>query len=166
MESVYTPRNKKLSDLVSAPKAVRSAKVAASAILGLVSLLVLLSGCSDSKWGDLPSSISNFITEYFPSSAIESYSENDNEYYVKIKDGPSLIFDSSYSWTTIDGEGATLPQVLLYDELPPALYEYLQATESLTSVYRLDRNSRQYEVGLFDTAITYNIATGEIHTAY
>lgn len=77
-----------------------------------------------------------------------------------------MIFDSSYSWTTIDGEGATLPQVLLFDELPPALYEYLESTENLTSVYRLDRNSRQYDVGLFDTALTYTIATGEIHSAY
>lgn len=133
----------------------------------LLSLVMFgLTSCSDSKWGDLPSSISSFITEYFPNSSIESYSENNDEYYVKIKDGPSMIFDSSYSWTTIDGEGATLPQVLLFDELPPALYEYLESTENLTSVYRLDRNSRQYDVGLFDTALTYTIATGEIHSAY
>lgn len=76
-----------------------------------------------------------------------------------------MIFDSSYAWSSIDGEGATLPQVLLFDELPPALYQYLEETESLNSVYRLDRDARQYEVGLFDSALTYTIATGEIHTA-
>lgn len=135
-------------------------------LLGLFLIAFSLTSCSDSKWGELPSPISSFITEYFPYSSIESYSENDNEYYIRVKDGPSMIFDSSYSWTTIDGEGATLPHILLFDELPPALYEYLESAESLASVYRLDRNSRQYDVGLFDTALTYTIATGEIHSAY
>lgn len=147
-------------------KRPQSVKALVSIILLIMSISLALSSCSDSKWGDLPSSIANFVTEYFPYSSVESYSENKGEYYVKIKNGPSLIFDSSYNWASIDGEGATLPQVLLFDELPPALYKYLEETESLNSVYRLDRDARQYEVGLFDTALTYIIATGEIHSAY
>lgn len=135
-------------------------------ILCIITIIIPLAACTDSKWGDLPSSIANFVTEYFPSTAVESYSENNGQYYVKIKNGPSMIFDNSYAWSSIDGEGATLPQVLLFDELPPALYQYLEETESLNSVYRLDRDARQYEVGLFDTALTYIIATGEIHTAF
>lgn len=137
----------------------------AIAILTIMSIVMPLTSCSDSKWGDLPSSIANFISEYFPSSSVESYSENNGQYYVKIKNGPSIKFDSSCAWCSIDGEGAALPQVLLFDELPPALYQYLEETESLNSVYELDRDALQYEVGLFDTALTYTISTGEIHTA-
>lgn len=142
-----------------------SVKAFASEILIIISIIMPLTGCSDGKWGDLPSSIANFVSEYFPSSSVESYSENNGQYYVKIKNGPSIKFDGTYAWCSIDGEGATLPQVLLFDELPPALYQYLEGTESLNSVYELNRDARQYEVGLFDTALTYTIATGEIHTA-
>lgn len=142
----------------------RFVRTLASAFLTIMSIIMPLTSCSDSKWGDLPSPIANFVSEYFPSSSVESYSENNGQYYVKIKNGPSIKFDGSYAWCSIDGEGATLPQVLLFDELPPTLYQYLEETESLNSVYELNRDARQYEVELFDTALTYTIATGEIHT--
>lgn len=164
METVNDKRMRNSLLNVDANKKL-SVKALTYALLTIIAIITSLTGCNDSKWGDLPSSIANFVTEYFPSSSVESYSENNGQYYVKIKNGPSMIFDSSYAWSSIDGEGATLPQVLLFDELPPTLYQYLEETESLNSVYRLDRDARQYEVGLFDSALTYTIATGEIHSA-
>ena len=64
----------------------------------IVGLLILLS-CSSSLWDELPGPISEFLSTYYPSSTISSYSEHNGEYYVTVKNGASLTFDSNYHWT-------------------------------------------------------------------
>ena len=61
----------------------------------IVGLLILLS-CSSSLWDELPGPISEFLSTYYPSSTISSYSEHNGEYYVTVKNGASLTFDSNY----------------------------------------------------------------------
>lgn len=49
----------------------------------IVGLLILLS-CSSSLWDELPGPISEFLSTYYPSSTISSYSEHNGEYYVTV----------------------------------------------------------------------------------
>lgn len=55
-----------------------------------------------------------------------------------------------------------LPQVLLFDQLPPALYKYLEETENLGNVFSLERNRSTYTVVLLDETLSYDIATQQI----
>ena len=59
--------------------------------------LFLLIACSSSLWDDLPEPISTFISTYYPMSGISEYNEHDGIYYVKIKNGATLKFDSTYT---------------------------------------------------------------------
>jgi hypothetical protein len=73
-----------------------------------------------------------------------------------------MTFNSSYSWTNINGYGSALPQVLLFDQTPPALYQYLQATECLDEVYDMSRDTINYYLTLLNSSITYNISSEQI----
>ena len=55
-----------------------------------------------------------------------------------------------------------LPQVLLFDQLPPKLYNYIQETEQLNGVFSLERNKDYYLVTLMDTTLKYVIESGEL----
>ena len=55
-----------------------------------------------------------------------------------------------------------LPEVLVYNQLPPALYNYLQGIEQQTSVYRMSRDAHYYKLTMENTVITYDIATGKV----
>ncbi|MDE6460040.1 MAG: hypothetical protein K2K52_04300 [Paramuribaculum sp.] len=74
----------------------------------------------------------------------------------------SVTFNSSNSWIDVNGNGSVLPSILLYDQLPQKLYNYLLETESTEGVYRISRNSRSYHVELKDTYVDYDIKTGKI----
>ena len=52
--------------------------------------------------------------------------------------------------------------MLVYNQLPPALYNYLQGIEQQTSVYRMSRDSHYYKLTMENTVITYEIATGKV----
>lgn len=132
-------------------------------LVGLVGLLIMLGACSNDAWEDLPSKISSFVTQYFPNSAVKGYSATaDGGHKVTISNGPTLIFNSDEEWIDIDGEGSKLPQVLMYDQLPPALYDYLQSTSQQADVYAVTRDKYFYKLTMLDTVITYTIATGDI----
>lgn len=127
-------------------------------------LLFILSvgACSNSVWDEIPSPIADFISEYFPGSGVSTFNENENNYYVKIKNGPTLIFDKEYSWTEVDGNGVPLPDVFGYDQFPPTLYNYLQGREQQGDVYSVKRDKDYYKLTMHDTVLTYDIKTGKV----
>ena len=127
--------------------------------------LAITTGCSGSDlYDDLPSEIASFVTEYFPNPDINSYTKTTDSYYVRIYNGPGLTFDTDYHWTEINGYGMPLPQVLLFDQLPPALYDYIQSAEWLDSVFAISRDSKEYIVVLLKSSLRYDIATATITT--
>lgn len=126
-------------------------------------LCLVAPSCShDDVWNEVPAAVETFLNRYFPNSELESVTHTDAGLRVRIKNGPGLTFDAAGEWTVIAGYGEILPQVLLFDDLPPALYNYLEEAEVLDSVYSLERNSKTYIVGLSNTSVVYDISTGRI----
>lgn len=133
------------------------------AVLVAAAVGSVLSGCHHAElWEELPPDISSFISQYFPNSELNSYTHTGTTYHVRIDDGPGLTFDADYKWTDINGYGMPLPQVLLFDQLPPKIYDYLQETEQLNAVFALSRDSARYTLTLLDQTLTYDIATATI----
>ncbi len=131
----------------------------------ILPLTAMLTSCHDSDselWGEMPSKISDFVTQYFPNQQVDSYSESSSTYHVRLKDGPGMTFDKDQEWIAVNGYGMPLPQVLLFDQLPPALYNYLDETQNLDSVFSIERDSASYKVVLLDSTVTYDIDTEEI----
>lgn len=130
----------------------------------LIGVFMAFFACSDSLWDGLPEPVSNFITQYFPGQAVESEGWNDDStvYTVKLRGSDMITFDKVLSWRSVNGRGATVPQMFLFDELPPALYEYLQAMESLKDVYRVERTNSSITIELLDSAVIYNLKSGKI----
>lgn len=125
--------------------------------------MAMLSGCSNNDlYEDMPAEIQSFISQYYPNSALASFTSSASTYTVIIKDGPTISFGSDYRWTRVDGNGSTLPQVLLFNDLPPELYAYLQETENTNSVFCVSRTAKEYTVELLTEKLTYEIATGQI----
>lgn len=122
-----------------------------------------IGGCDDDEsWDNLPTPISNFISQYFPGVGVSDYDVTDDTYHVKIKNGPGMTFDKTYKWISINGYGEHLPQVLMFDQLPPAMYEYIQGNGLLDGVMSMERNSRRYTLVALDTTVYYDIETGRI----
>ena len=135
-------------------------------------LLIALAGlaftaCStdDDVWDNVPPKIAEFINQYYPNSELSTCEKTGSDWHVRIKDGAGLTFNAQYSWANIAGYGEILPQVLLFDQLPPALYNYLEEVEALNGVYSLERDSRQYVVGLSNTSVTYDIESESVRSA-
>ena len=128
----------------------------------MLAALVCLGACNNDTWDELPSPITNFISQYFPGSGVKSYNEYDDMFRVQVNNGVTLIFDSEYQWTEIDGNGSRLPEVLMYDQLPPALFSFLQSTEQQDKVYGMKRDKKFYKLTMLDTVLTYNIQTGSV----
>ena len=142
----------------------------AAVFAALILAVTLFSTSSCSSGGEdisgLPSPLQDFIVRYFPGSRIDSYSHPGATYHVRIYNGPGLTFDSAYQWTSIEGYGMPLPQVLLFDQLPPALYAYLQETENLDSVFGIVRTPLIYTLTLLDSTITFDIDSERITTSF
>ncbi len=133
------------------------------ALIALISLAA--SSCRRSDlWDDMPRKISEFVSHYFPSFTVSNYTEGTNSYHIRLDNGPGLTFDNNCDWVAIDGYGMPLPQVLLFDQLPPKMYEYLQETEALNEVFSLERDASAYSATLLDSTLRYIIATGELTT--
>lgn len=132
-------------------------------MLPAILMVMFLSACSSSSvWDEVPTPITSFIEQYYPGSGVKSFSQTTDGYKVKITNGASLSFDEEYNWTFIDGNGVRLPEVLVYNQLPPALFNYLQGIEQQSDVYAMNRDKTYYKLTMFDTVITYEIATGKI----
>lgn len=132
-------------------------------IAALFAVMTVTAGCnSNSTWDELPSEISQFISRYFPEQGVSDFGESDGIYHVKIRGGAALSFNREYQWTTINGYGSTLPQMLLFDQLPPALYEYIQSLGALEQVYSLHRDPSSISVSLLSSTLTYDRRTARI----
>jgi hypothetical protein len=129
-----------------------------SIILILISISISCS--NDYVYDSIPAKISSFVTHYWPNNAISSFNDNITEYSLDIKNSFKINFDKKYNWISIDGQGEKIPQVFLFDQLPPLLYAYLEETENLYSVYRITRNDAYYQLQLFDSMIYYYIDEG------
>lgn len=141
---------------------MKTAKFILVVMLSIVSAAFFYGCSSNSLYEDMPNEIQKFISQYYPNSELESFTSSENGYTVTIKNGATLNFGTNYKWVRINGNGHVLPQVLLFNDFPPELYSYLQATDNTNSVYMVTRNSKTYTVQLFDNSITYDISTGKI----
>lgn len=130
-------------------------------LLGIITLLLFMS-CSNSLWDELPDPISTFISTYYPMSGISEYNEHDGNYYVTIKNGASMIFDSNYTWIEVNGNGVTLPQIFIQDALEPKLVQYLLELELTGDVYLARNDPREVILDMLDYKIRYIKETGEI----
>lgn len=134
-----------------------------AAALACAALMWVVTSCRHSDlWSEMPQEISSFITHYFPFQELQSFDKGSTTYHVRIDDGPGLTFDSECAWIAIDGYGMPLPQVLLFDQLPPKVYDYLQETEQVNSVFSMERDKTSYTLTLLDDTLTYYIDSGEL----
>lgn len=126
-------------------------------------LLFVSSSChNNEEWDEMPQEIADFVSKYFPGEGIGSYSHSSTGYHVRIDDGPGITFDNNYVWEVVDGYGMPLPQVMLFDQLPPRLYAYLQDSQQLDSVFSMERDSLRYTLSLLNSDLIYDIKTGAI----
>lgn len=133
-------------------------------LLIFIAMIAMFGACSSNSqiWDEMPAPISKFINRYFPNIAIDTYDPSGNSYYVKLRGSDAMTFGRDFAWESIDGLGEKLPQILLFDQLPPAFYEYLQSIEATDGVYSVMRDARTYNVMLLSGSLTYNIETGNI----
>ena len=129
----------------------------------LMGALALLIACSNSLWDEMPSAITSFISQYYPGATVSRYEQRDGSYYVTVKDGPSMTFDSDYHWTMIDGNGVPLPPVLIYNEMP-RIYAYLEAREEESDLYKAENQPRVILLTFADFRLEYIKENGEIRT--
>lgn len=131
----------------------------------LTCILVMTTSVScshNSDWVELPLPIAEFVSRYFPGQGVEDYGQTNDVYHVRLRNSAALSFNANYSWITVNGYGGTLPEMFLFDQLPPALYEYIQGISRLNFVYSVHRDKTTYSVNMLDNAVVYNIRTGRI----
>lgn len=133
-------------------------------IFGLLMILVLLAAnaCSHSVWNDLPKAVANFIDFYFPGSDIKSYTTSEDKQTVILDNSAKLVFNFKSEWTEIDGRGVVLPAMLIEDQLPSMLYDYLLETDNVNGVYKLTRTPTDIFVKLADNTLKYDRKEGSV----
>lgn len=130
----------------------------ASSITALLTLL--LAGCSSSPYDDMSSRVSEFITMYFNDFSVESVADTpEGGTVVTMHHGPVVTFDSDGSWTSINGRGGTLPAILITDQLPERVVNYLTEMEETAGVYSLVRSWHYLRVDLAHNYFTYDDRT-------
>lgn len=135
-----------------------------SIVLLLTATFGLVSCGEDNDYaGEVPTPIQEFVSEYFPGESITGYSTNGSTYRVKLHNSAALSFDDSYKWISVLGYGNTLPEMFLFDQLPPALYSYIQEMDVVNGVYSVTRDSKDYTLTLLDSTVSYDISTGVVH---
>lgn len=136
-------------------------------LLLIAAVIFTFASCQSSDlYTQLPGPISKFISNYWPNPAIESYAQPSAESYtVTIKNGPTLDFNGSYSWTSVSGNGLPLPQQFLFDQLPSKLYDYIESGSMTGEVFAVSRNASTYTAQLLTSTITYDTATASVRTA-
>lgn len=132
-------------------------------LLILLPLTLLAASCSDPEFDNTPDQITKFTAQYWPGSSIETcVQDSRNNWYIAIKDGPSIMFSPTYSWVDIEGNGMPLPRIFLFDQLPAPLFEYLESNSMLTQVFDVKRTTEKYFVTLLNSSLTYSISTQQI----
>ena len=136
--------------------------------LASIALIFSVGSCatssSEESWGDAKTGayISKFMSDYFPARAYTTAELSPESCIIRVKNGPSVTFNPAGKWTSVVGYGATLPQIFLFDQLPPDLYEYIQGLDAVDKVYSVVVDSGQYSVIMLDTSVVYDGATGAI----
>lgn len=128
----------------------------------LLIIVVLMGACGNNEWDEMPTPIQKFVNQYYPLSEVRSYATSTSGSSVDLKDSALLRFDSSYEWTLVDGRGQQLPNVLLYDQLPPALYNYLLTMEANEGVYSIERDGGKVSAQLLSMKVDYDEVSGDI----
>lgn len=129
----------------------------------MVVAVISLVSCSSSVDPDnLPTPVRTFVLKYFQDQPIASWSDVTTNYQVNMKNGATLVFDSKGAWVSVNGNGSPLPQMMMRDELPAALFQYLEDNGVTADVYSMIRNAKTYKLTMRTTVITYTIATGDI----
>lgn len=132
-------------------------------ITAAVIAAMTLPSCSDNEnFDELPREIQKFVALYYPEISVSSYSFNSGTYNIVLRNSATMTFNSSYQWISVNGRGATLPELFVYDRLPEALYDYLLTTSNTNNVYSASHNATSYTLGLLDSIITYDIKTASI----
>ena len=130
--------------------------------IALAAMAAAVAACSNDVYDDMPRQIQSFVAQYYPNSELASFTSTDSTYTAIIKNGPTMVFASNGRWISVNGNGSTLPQIFLYNELPSRLYGYLEETENTGNTFIAARNPRVYTITLLDSRLTYAIASGEI----
>lgn len=137
--------------------------------LSALAMILYLGSCATTStaeegWGDSTSdaNISKFMSQYFPNRAYTSTGRSDSIVVMRVSNGPSVSFDSAGHWVSMVGYGTTLPQIFLFDQLPPDLYEYVQGLNATGKVYSVIVDHGLYTVDMLDTSVTYDNSTGTI----
>lgn len=124
-----------------------------------------ITSCSNEQsqlWNEVPPEISRFINDYYPNSALDAVTFYKDIYHIRLKNGPGLTFNDKEQWIAVNGYGMPLPEVLLFDQLPPSLFNYLQETEQLGSVFSLSRDKNIYTVTLLNRSLRFNASNEEL----
>lgn len=132
------------------------------ALLGVLMIFGTFSCRQSEEWNEMPDNVADFVEHYFPTYEVSNFTKGTNSYHVRLDNGPGLTFDRNGDWVAIDGYGMPLPQVLLFDQLPPKMYGYLQETEVLNGVFSIERDAAAYSATLLESTLRYIIATGEL----
>lgn len=130
-------------------------------LIAMMAALTLTS-CGSSPWDEMSSSVANFVDTYFNEGEVESVTDSGTSVIVTIKNGAQLTFNSENEWTDINGRGGTLPAMLITDQLPDKVVDYLKEMELVGSVYRITRSWHLLRVDLVDSYFTYDDQTGAI----
>lgn len=135
------------------------------AVMVCICISVSLSACKGDNGvePDAPQAISDFIDLYFPLQDVDHTTHTDQgRWVVQIHNGATLTFNAEGEWLIVNGNGSTLPQQMIYDQLPDPLYDYIESMEQQAAVYYVERNNLIYSVTLFDARLRYVIATHQI----
>ena len=132
-------------------------------LFGIILAALAFNSCNDSDdYSGIPSEITEFLVHYYPNTAVESFSHSGTVYHVILKNGPGFTFNYDCEWTDMEGYGMPFPQVIMFDELPDALYRYLEETENTGSVFAVSRDASHYTVDLLNSTLTYSTDSGKI----
>lgn len=132
-------------------------------LLFILSLVALASCHGSDNFNLLPEPVSKFITCYWPDPDVESVKWiSDDKLVVILNGGPTLTFNGKNEWTSIDGNGMPLLEMLLFDRLPQPLYDYILSGSYINQVFSIARTPRQYTVELLDSTLIYDIEDGSI----
>lgn len=131
----------------------------------LLGMLLFVSGCSGADfWDSMPAGIKSFIDLYYPNSEINSYAKGKDSYSVRLANGPGFEFNGDQHWTYINGYGLPLKQILVYDQTPGPLYDYLETIGAAAGVFTLARDEREYRLNLLQDSLVYTISTEQVRT--
>lgn len=130
--------------------------------IALLWLILIISACSKDAYGELPDAVAKFVSEYYPFNEVDSYNASNGHHIVRMHNGATIVFDSSFEWIDFNGNGSLLPETFLFNCLPEALYDYLLETQQTSGVFRAERNKAYVTIYLIDTYVSYDNGTHRV----